>query len=74
MKLTFNETRNNNKYLESVKYLPDHCRFLLFGDTQEAVLVWNGKQTESAILSFHSRLQSREKNQEQKTYGFIHEK
>ena len=43
MKLLDNEIRDIIKYLEAGKPLPDHYRFLLFGDKREVELVWNGK-------------------------------
>jgi len=54
MKLTDNEIRDINRYLESGKPLPDSYRFLLFGDKREVELVWNGKTNEvcTAVLPF----------------------
>ena len=54
MKLTDNEIRDINRYLESGKPLPDIYRFLLFGDKREVELVWNGKTNEvcTAVLPF----------------------
>jgi len=54
MKLTDNEIRDINRYLESGKPLPDTYRFLLFGDKREVELVWNGKTNEvcTAVLPF----------------------
>ena len=56
MKLTDNEIRDINRYLESGKPLPDTYRFLLFGDKREVELVWNGKTREvcTAILPFQT--------------------
>jgi len=54
MKLTDNEIRDINRYLESGKPLPDSYRFLLFGDKREVELVWNGKTDEvcNVVLPF----------------------
>ena len=54
MKLTDNEIRDINRFLESGKPLPDPYRFLLFGDKREVELVWNGKTNEvcTAVLPF----------------------
>ena len=54
MKLTNNEIRDINKYLEAGKPLPDHYRFLLFGEKREVELVWNGKTSEvtNVVLPF----------------------
>jgi len=43
MKLTDNEIREINQYLEAGKALPEKYRFLLFDDKREVELVWNGK-------------------------------
>jgi hypothetical protein len=43
MKLTDNEIRDINRYLEEGKALPEKYRFLLFEDKREVELVWNGK-------------------------------
>ena len=54
MKLTDNEIRDINRYLEAGKPLPDSYRFLLFDDKREVELVWNGKTSEvsTAVLPF----------------------
>ncbi len=54
MKLTDNEKRDVIKYLEAGKPLPDKYRFLLFGETQEVELLWNGKTNEvtNVVLPF----------------------
>ena len=54
MKLTSNEIRDINRYLEAGKPLPDHYRFLLFGEKREVELVWNGKTNEvtNVVLPF----------------------
>lgn len=54
MKLTDNEKRDAIKYLEAGKPLPEKYRFLLFGETQEAELLWNGKTNEvtNVVLPF----------------------
>jgi DNA modification methylase len=76
MKLTDNEIRDINKYLESGKSLPDSYRFLLFGDKREVELVWNGKTNEvcTAVLPFQIIEQVDEPREEsdhkiQKTFG-----
>ena len=43
MKLTDNEIKDINRYLEKGKPLPEKYRFLLFEDKREVELVWNGK-------------------------------
>lgn len=54
MKLTPNEIRDINRYLEAGKPLPDHYRFLLFAEKREVELVWNGKTSEvtNVVLPF----------------------
>jgi len=54
MKLTDNEIRDINRYLEKGKPLPEKYRFLLFEDKREVELVWNGKTSEvcSVVLPF----------------------
>ncbi|QXO95111.1 site-specific DNA-methyltransferase [Methanospirillum purgamenti] len=54
MKLTDNEIRDINRYLESGKPLPDSYRFILFDEKREVELVWNGKTNEvsTAVLPF----------------------
>jgi DNA modification methylase len=54
MKLTDNEIRDINRFLEAGKPLPDHYRFLLFGEKREVELVWNGKTHEvcNIVLPF----------------------
>lgn len=56
MKLTENEIRNINKYLEEGKPLPDEYRFKLFENDREVELVWDGKtnEVESAVLPFQT--------------------
>ena len=46
MKLADNEIRDVIKYLEAGKPLPEQYRFLLFENTREVELVWNGKTNE----------------------------
>ena len=53
MKLTNNEIRHINRYLEEGKPLPEKHRFLLFENKREIELVWNGKT--SGISCGHSR-------------------
>jgi DNA modification methylase len=76
MKLTDNEIRDINRYLESGKPLPDTYRFLLFGDKREVELVWNGKTNEvcTAVLPFQIIEQVDEPRKEsdqkmQRTFG-----
>jgi len=54
MKLTDNEIRDINRYLQEGKPLPDSYRFLLFSEKREVELVWNGKTNEvcTAVLPF----------------------
>ena len=54
MKLTDNEIRDTNRYLQKGKPLPDSYRFLLFGEKREVEFVWNGKTNEvyTAVLPF----------------------
>jgi DNA modification methylase len=54
MKLTDNEKRDVIKYLEAGKPLPSKYRFLLFDETQEVELLWNGKTNEvtNVVLPF----------------------
>ena len=54
MKLTDNEIRDINRYLEEGKPLPEKYRFLLFEDKREVELVWNGKTSEvcNVVLPF----------------------
>ena len=54
MILSDNEKRDVIKYLESGKPLPEKYRFLLFDDTREVELLWNGKTNEvtNTVLPF----------------------
>lgn len=54
LKLTDNEIRDINRFLEDGKPLPDKYRFLLFEDKREVELVWNGKTNEvsNVVLPF----------------------
>jgi len=54
MRLTDNEIRDINRYLEEGKPLPERFRFLLFEDKREVELVWNGKTAEvcNIVLPF----------------------
>ena len=54
MKLTDNEIRDINRYLEEGKPLPENYRFLLFEDKREVELVWNGKTNDvcNVVLPF----------------------
>ncbi len=50
MRLTDNEKRDAIKLLQEGKPLADKYRFLLFAETQEVELVWNGKTQEACNL------------------------
>lgn len=54
MKLTENEKRDVIKFLEAGKPLPEKYRFLLFDDSREVELLWNGKTNEATntVLPF----------------------
>ena len=54
MTLSDNEKRDVIKYLEAGKPLPEKYRFLLFSETQEVELLWNGKTNEvtNVVLPF----------------------
>lgn len=54
MKLTDNEIRDINRYLEEGKPLPEKYQFLLFDDKREVELVWNGNTNEvcNVVLPF----------------------
>jgi len=69
MKLTDNEIRDINRYLESGNPLPDSYRFLLFDDKREVELVWNGKTNEvsTAVLPFQIIEQINEPRKEKDT-------
>jgi adenine specific DNA methylase Mod len=56
MKLAENEKRDIIKYLEKGKALPDKYRFLLFDDSREVELLWNGKtdEMENIVLPFQT--------------------
>jgi len=56
MKLTDNEKRDIIKYLEKGKALPEKYRFLLFDDSREVELLWNGKtdEVENTVLPFQT--------------------
>jgi DNA modification methylase len=56
MKLTDNEKRDIIKYIEKNKSLPDKYRFLLFEDSKEVELLWNGKtdEIENIVLPFQT--------------------
>ncbi len=53
-RLTENEVRDVVKYLEAGKPLPEKYRFLLFDETREVELLWNGKTNEvtNTVLPF----------------------
>ncbi len=69
MKLTDNEIRDINRYLQEGKSLPDSYRFLLFGEKREVELVWNGKTNEvcTAVLPFQIIEQVDEPREEKDT-------
>lgn len=46
MKLTDNEKRDAIKYIEEGKPLPEKYRFLLFDESKQVELLWNGKSDE----------------------------
>ena len=54
MILSDNEKRDVIKYLEAGKPLPEKYRFLLFDDSREVELLWNGKTNEvtNTVLPF----------------------
>src|SRR3989344_3201283 len=54
MELSDNEKRDAVKFIEAGKPLPEKYRFLLFGETQEVELLWNGKTNEitNVVLPF----------------------
>ncbi|MBT4080927.1 MAG: hypothetical protein HOE82_09975, partial [Gammaproteobacteria bacterium] len=56
LRLSDNEKREIIKLLEADQTLPDHYRFLLFGDRREVELVWNGKSAEvsNIVLPFQT--------------------
>lgn len=56
MRLTDNELRDINKFLQEGKPLPEKYRFLLFDDKREVELVWNGKTNEvtNVVLPFQT--------------------
>ena len=50
MKLTDNEKRDAVRYIEEGKPLPEKYRFLLFDESKQVELTWNGKSE----LSFNT--------------------
>jgi hypothetical protein len=54
MKLTDNEIREINQYLEAGKALPEKYRFLLFDDKREVELV--GSPCKSMQVDFYQRV------------------
>ena len=56
LKLSKEENREINRFLEEDKPLPEKYRFLLFGDKREVELVWNGKTKEvcNIVLPFQT--------------------
>ena len=56
LKLSKEEKREINRFLEEDKPLPEKYRFLLFGDKREVELVWNGKTKEvcNIVLPFQT--------------------
>ncbi len=56
MNLSENEKRDAIKYIESGKPLPERYRFLLFEDSREVELLWNGKtdEVENTVLPFQT--------------------
>ncbi len=56
MNLSDNEKRDVIKYLKADKPLPDKYRFLIFEDSREVELLWNGKTDEvtNTVLPFQT--------------------
>jgi len=56
MNLSENEKRDILKYIEAGKPLPEKYRFLLFNDSREVELLWNGKtdEVENTVLPFQT--------------------
>jgi hypothetical protein len=56
LKLTDSEKRDITKYFKENKPLPEKYRFLLFDDTKEVELLWNGKINEvtNTVLPFQT--------------------
>jgi DNA modification methylase len=56
MRLTDNEIRDAVKLIEDGKPLPDKYRFLLFDDSREVELIWNGKTNDvtNTVLPFQT--------------------
>ena len=54
MKLTDNEKRDVVKLIEEGKVLPEKYRFLLFDESKQVELTWNGKSDEvtNVVLPF----------------------
>ena len=54
MKLTENEKRDVVKLIEKGKVLPEKYRFLLFDESKQVELTWNGKSDEvtNVVLPF----------------------
>ena len=54
MKLTDNEKRDVTKLIEEGKVLPEKYRFLLFDESKQVELTWNGKSDEvtNVVLPF----------------------
>ena len=50
MKLTDNEKRDVIKLIEEGKVLPEKYRFLLFDESKQVELTWNGKSNELTNL------------------------
>jgi hypothetical protein len=49
-RLSEQEQQEIIRYMEAGKPLPDKFRFLLFEDTREVELVWNGKTSEVGTI------------------------
>ena len=54
MKLTDNEKRDAVRFIEEGKPLPEKYRFLLFDESKQVELTWNGKSDEvtNVVLPF----------------------
>ena len=71
LKLSKEEKREINRFLEEGKPLPEKYRFLLFDDKREVELVWNGKTTEvcNFVLPFQTIEQVDEPRSEKSVQG-----
>ena len=58
MKLTENEKRDVVKLIEEGKVLPEKYRFLLFDESKQVELTWNGKSDEVTQPKYYKEIQS----------------